>query len=90
MIGFALSRPADLEPLNAIRHPVASNSNGWFIWRGPAIPQEDDAFFSPMHVVHLNDHAPELEPYLALPPGWAVILAPGYEDVYYSENLLDA
>lgn len=31
----------------------------------------------------------ELEPYLALPPGWGVVLAPDYEDVWYDEALLD-
>ena len=89
MIGIALSRSRTLEPLNALRHPVDGNSNGWFVWRGPGIPQDDDHFFDPLHVEHLDDHAPELAPYLALPPGWRVLLAPGYEDVWYDEILLD-
>lgn len=89
MVGLALSRPRHLEPLNALRHPIAANSNGWFVWRGAAIPQEDDNFFAPLHVEHLDEHAPELGPYLALPPGWGVVLAPGYEDVWYDETLLD-
>ncbi|MEV4546197.1 immunity protein Imm33 domain-containing protein [Micromonospora echinaurantiaca] len=88
MVGFALSRPRELEPLNALRHPVAGSSNGWFVWRGPAIPHEDDTFFAPLHVEHLDEYAPQLEPYLALPPGWGVVLAPGYEDVWYDETLL--
>lgn len=89
MVGFALSRPRDLEPLNALRHPIAGGSNGWFVWRGPAIPQDDDTFFAPLHVEHLDEHVPELGPYLALPPGWGVVLAPGYEDVWFDEALLD-
>jgi hypothetical protein len=28
-------------------------------------------------------------PYLALPPGWRFLLAPGYEDVWYDPTLLD-
>ncbi|WP_442933362.1 immunity protein Imm33 domain-containing protein [Micromonospora psammae] len=64
---------------------MAGSSNGWFVWRGHAIPQDDDKFFAPLHVEHLNEHAPELGPYLALPPGWGVVLAPGYEDVWYDE-----
>ena len=89
MIGFALSRPRELEPLNALRHPIQGSGNGWFVWRGPAIPPADDKFFAPMHVEHLHEYAPELEPYLALPPGWGVVLSPDYEDVWYDETLLE-
>ncbi|WP_239096097.1 immunity protein Imm33 domain-containing protein [Micromonospora lutea] len=89
MVGFALSRPRELEPLNALRHPIRGNGNGWFVWRGPEIPREDDQFFTALHVEHLDEYAPELEPYLALPPGWGVVLAPDYEDVWYDGTLLD-
>lgn len=89
IVGFALSRPRELEPLNALRHSAAGSSNGWFVWRGPEIPQEDDKFFEPLHVEHLDEYAPELRPYLALPPGWGVVLAPDQEDVWYDETLLD-
>jgi hypothetical protein len=90
MIGIALSQPRDLLPLNALRHPVIANSNGWFVWRGPTNPEDEaDDFFSPIHIEHLGDHAPELAPYLALPPGWLVTLAPGHEYVWYDEALLD-
>jgi hypothetical protein len=89
MIGVAPSRSRDLLPLNAIRHPAAGRSNGWYIWRGAAIPQEQDDFFAASHIEHLQEHAPELEPYLALPPGWGVVLAPGYEDVWYDASYLD-
>jgi len=30
-----------------------------------------------------------MEPYLARPPGWRVLLAPGQEDVWYDGTLLD-
>ena len=85
MIGVALSRGPELLPLNAIRHPPVGQSNGWYVWRGGQIPMEDDDFFSPMHVEHAEADFPELIPYLALPPGWGIILAPGYEDVWYDE-----
>ncbi len=42
-----------------------------------------------MHVAHLPEYAPTLVPYLALAPGWGVILAPGYEDVWYDPKFLD-
>ena len=87
MVGIAVSRPRELQPLHALRHPVVGTSNGWFVWRGGDIPQEDDRFFEPMHVEHLAEHVPELVPYLALPPGWRVLLAPDYEDVWYDEDV---
>jgi len=89
MIGIAPSRDRTLVPLNAIRHPPQGQSNGWYIWRGGPIPQDQDDFFVPSHVEHLSDQAPELLPYLALPPGWGVVLAPDYEDVWFDEALLN-
>jgi hypothetical protein len=78
-----------LLPLNAIRHPPVGQPNGWYVWRGDPVPQKDDDFFSPVHVEHALDQFPDLLPYLTLPPGWGVLLAPGYEDVWYDENLLE-
>jgi hypothetical protein len=89
MIGIALSRGHELRPLNAIRHPPVGRTNGWYVWRGEAIPQDQDDFFSPSHIEHILDHAPELIPYLAMPPGWGVMLAPDYEDVWYDETFLE-
>ena len=89
MIGVALGRATDLEPLNAIRHSPVGQSNGWYVWRGGPIPQDDDGFFSPMHVEHAKDRLPELLPYLALPPGFGVILASRYEDVWQDESFLE-
>ncbi|MFI7576794.1 hypothetical protein [Micromonospora sp. NPDC049497] len=83
-----MSRPHHLEPLNALRHPIAGRSNGWFVWRGSEIPQDDDHFFDPLYIEHLDTHAPELVPYLALPPGWRVLLAPGHEDVWHDDELM--
>lgn len=87
MVNVAPSQPADLLPLNAMRHPARGQSNGWFIWRGED-PPEDDDFFVPAHVEHLADRVPELAPYLALPAGWRVLLAPGHEDVRYDAALV--
>ncbi|WSG45590.1 hypothetical protein OHA72_19705 [Dactylosporangium sp. NBC_01737] len=39
------------------------------MWRGGPIPREQDDFFAPSHIEHILDTAPELVPYLALPPG---------------------
>jgi hypothetical protein len=48
-----------------------------------------DDFFVPLHVEHLAEWCAQLLPYLALPPGWGVVLAPGYEDVWYDPAYLD-
>ncbi|WP_249037399.1 immunity protein Imm33 domain-containing protein [Actinoplanes xinjiangensis] len=88
MIGVGLSRSSGLLPLNAVRHPPVGQSNGWYVWRGGPAPQDDD-FFSPVHVEHAKSHFPELMPYLALPPGIGVILAPGHEDVWHDEAFLE-
>jgi hypothetical protein len=89
MIGIAPSRGQGVQPLNALRHPPQGQSNGWYVWRGGAIPRDQDDFFVPSHVEHLVDRVPELVPYLALPPGWGVVLAPDYEDLWYDAGPLD-
>lgn len=60
--------------------------SGWYVWGGEL--SADPEFFKPLHVCHLADYAPELLPFLALAPGWRVLLAPGHEDVWYDEALL--
>jgi hypothetical protein len=77
-------------PLNALRHPPRGAGTGWFVWWGEdGIAQDRDDFFAVHHVEHVAEHAPALVPYLALPPGWRVLLAPDYEDVWYDGQLLD-
>jgi hypothetical protein len=87
MTGIAL-HTRGLEPLNALRHPVEHGTCGWYIWWGDTLSEEPD-FFDPLHVEHLPEECPEIVPYLALPPGWRVQLAPGYEDAWFDPNLLD-
>jgi hypothetical protein len=43
--------------------------------------QADD-FFLPLHTRHLTTRLPEVLPYLALPPGWRILIAAGYEEVW--------
>jgi hypothetical protein len=40
-----------------------------------------------MHASHLGDYVPELMRYLALPPGWRVLLAPGQVDVWFDQSI---
>jgi hypothetical protein len=78
-----------LKPLNAVRHPPVGQTNGWYVWRGGPVPEDEDDFFSPSHVEHVEDQFPELLPYLVLPPGFGVILATGYEDIWFNEIFLE-
>jgi hypothetical protein len=84
-LGIAL-QTRGRQPLNALRHPAERGTCGWYVWWGDY--SEDAEFFQPLHVMHLPDRCPEIVPYLALPAGWRVQLAPGHEDVWFDDNLL--
>jgi len=86
-LGVALNTLGTL-PLNALRHPAEAGTCGWFIWGGTSVPQ-DPEFFQPLHVHHLVRHCPQLIPFLALSPGWRVLLAPGQTEVWYDVGLLN-
>lgn len=83
-VGIALES-LHSRPLHALRHSPGNGTCGWYIWAGEL--SEDSDFFSPLHVTHLPEHVPELVPYLGLPPGWRVLIAPGHEDVWYEEAI---
>lgn len=78
-----------LLPLNALRHPAEGRASGWFIWAGEELSDAAD-FFVPLHVSHVMDHCPGIVPYLLLPAGWRVLIAPDYEDVWFDQSLIDA
>ncbi len=87
LAGVALAT-LQLSPLNALRHPAEKGTCGWYIWGGQELSQ-DDHFFSSLHASYLSEYVPSLMPYLALPPGWRVLLAPQHEDVWYDPALLN-
>jgi hypothetical protein len=84
-VGIALATLKQL-PLTAIREQPENGTCGWYIWGGERT--DDSDFFQPLHVAHLIDHCPQIIPYLALAPGWGVILAPSHEDVWFEEAFL--
>ena len=89
LLGLRPEYPPEVWPVHALRHPPEGTSNGWYVWRGvPDIPQDDDDFFKASHPDCMGPGFDLLLPYLALPPGWRVLVAPGHEDVWYDENLL--
>ncbi len=77
-------------PVNGLRHRPENGTNGWYIWCGGEIPQ-DDGFFSPLHVEHIEEYLPEVKKYLDLPPGFRFLIdGSNYEDVWYDGDLLNA
>jgi hypothetical protein len=86
-VGIARNVKSDLQPLNALRHVLEGDTCGWYIWVGQELSQDPD-FFVPLHISHLGEWCPEILSYLALAPGWRVLLAPGYEDVWFDADLL--
>ncbi len=84
--GVALQTLAQ-KPLNALRHPPEGGTSGWYIWGGEELSEDPD-FFKPLHVKHLANYCPEIIPYLGLGPGWRVLLAPNYKDVWFDEKLI--
>lgn len=86
-LGIALGSLHAL-PLNALRHPPENGTCGWYIWGGTEMSQ-DTEFFQPLHASHLAKYCPSVLPFLALAPGWRVLLAPEQIDVWFDENLLN-
>jgi hypothetical protein len=76
-------------PINGLRHPLADNATGWYIWSGEQYSEEPD-FFVPLHAAHLNEECGEIVKYLGLPPGWRFLYAPTQEEVWFDEQLLRA
>jgi hypothetical protein len=85
-LGIALATLSIL-PLNALRHSPANGTCGWYIWGGDL--SDDPEFFQSLHVHHLVAHSPQIIPYLALAPGWRVLLAPEQTEVWYDSSLLE-
>ena len=86
-VGISPNVLTGLKPSNAMRHPPEQDTCGWYIWAGEELPSDAD-FFVPLHLSHLEDWCPELMPYLGLPPGYRVLLADDYEDVWFDDQLL--
>lgn len=81
-LGIAL-QTLDLLPLTAVRLKPENGTCGWYIHGGEYAA--DDDFYQPLHVVHLAELCPQILPYLALAPGFKVMLAPDFEDVWYED-----
>jgi hypothetical protein len=85
-VGIARNVRDGSGPINGMRVRPSSNTTGWYIWAGTKW-SDDPEFFVPLHVEHLASWCAEAIPYLQLPIGWRFLLAPGYEDVWFDEQL---
>jgi hypothetical protein len=86
-LGLALTTKGRM-PINGLRHPVADDTNGWYIWCGEDISREAD-FFASLHASHVYEEYPEIAKFLGLPPGYRFLFAPDSEDVWFDESLLN-
>ena len=73
-------------PLHAVRLFPAASTTGWVFWTGE--PSDDPAKFAPCHVEHLVEKCPELAEHLDRPPGTRLVVAPGYQGIWFDETLL--
>jgi hypothetical protein len=89
MIAFNESLLSETLPINGLRHPRTANIDGWYLWSGGDIPQEDDHFFQLLHVEHLLESRPIVLKYLGLPEGWRFQIDDnGYEDIWFDESVI--
>lgn len=85
-LGIAIETIGQL-PVNGFRHSPEQGTCGWYIWCGEQLLDDHD-FFKPLHVKHISEYLPEVEKYLALPPGHRFLIANEYEDVWYDSSLI--
>jgi hypothetical protein len=88
-LGVALNVRSDLIPINGLRHPPESGTNGWYLWAGEQLEERND-FFVPLHISHIDSWHQGVSKFLALPPGWRFLFAKGHEDVWFDDALLRA
>lgn len=84
--GVAQDVRSGLLPVNGVRLVPEAGSTGWFIWAGEQMSDDDD-YFEPLHIDHLEVWCPDVLPFLELPPGWRFLIAPGHEDVWFDEAI---
>lgn len=85
--GIALSTIGAL-PINGLRIHLEGTC-GWFIWAGGEASFDPD-FYQPLHVRHIAEYLPSVEPYLSLPLGYRFQIADGHEDVWFDPARLSA
>jgi hypothetical protein len=74
-------------PLSALRYPAKNAISGWYFWGGEF--SVDANFFQVLPAKHVMTLVPALVPYLALAPGWRVLLDRGQEYLWFDSGLLN-
>jgi hypothetical protein len=87
-VGISLNVRDKVVPINGLRHKPEGDTTGWYIWAGEEFSDDED-FFKPLHIAHLDDWCPQIKKYLGLAPGWRFLIAGDYEDVWFDESLLE-
>jgi hypothetical protein len=87
-VGVSLQNKKE-QPIHALRHPLAGDTTGWYIWWGEYSERTD--FFQPIHTVHLIEWCPLILPYLGLPAGCRILIAEDgkYVDIWEDLTLLN-
>lgn len=86
-VGISENVKCGVLPINGLRLYPEGDTTGWYIWAGEELSEDKD-FFKPLHLQHLESWANDLYKYLGLPPGWRFLIANGYEDIWFDEELL--
>src|SRR5262245_36680620 len=77
-VGIARNIRNGLQPIYGLRTKPAGDTTGWYICAGHEWSEAAD-FFVPLRAEHLLSWCPQAIPYLQLPPGWRLLIAPDYE-----------
>lgn len=86
-LGIALATIGQL-PINGLRHSPENGTCGWYIWCGEVLEEGAD-FFQALHVSHIAQYLPEVQKYLALPPGHRFLVAAKQEEIWHDPALTD-
>jgi|SRR5580658_2613422 hypothetical protein len=75
-------------PINGLRHPVTSETTGWYIWCGEYFSDSPD-YFQAFCVEHLLDKLPSVADLLGLSPGYRFIVDGSCLDIWFDEKLFE-
>ncbi|WP_225063235.1 immunity protein Imm33 domain-containing protein [Komagataeibacter rhaeticus] len=87
-LGISMNVKTGLMPINGLRTQPENGTNGWYIWAGEEMSQDED-FFVPLHTNHIPNWCEIVIPYLGLGVGWTFLVTPNYENVWDNEALRD-
>ncbi len=86
-LGIAIETIGEI-PIHGARHLPENGTNGWYIWCGELNLDQDD-FYKPLHIEHIDEYLPMVREYLDLPPGYRFLIDEnGYEDIWFDDQLI--